>query len=134
MIQQLETIKSEKMPMHLCPNWLTGELREQISQVPCKVGRTPQPTTKLLYCGTVGKKQGLLEFCQLLSQSDGEFDFEIRGEGGEAGAVRQWVESSGDRRFRFDTLVVAIGIRERHSCGRLVRRSTKIKCRKFVLS
>ncbi len=105
MIQQLETIKSDKIPMHLCPNWLTGSLREQISQVSSKVGRSPQPTTKLLYCGTVGKKQGLLEFCQLLSKCDGDFDFEIRGAGGEAGAVRQWVESSGDRRFRFDTLL-----------------------------
>ena len=105
MVEQLETIKSDKIPIHLCPNWLTGSLHEQIQKVSCKVGRTPQSTTKLLYCGTVGKKQGLLEFCQLLSQSDGAFDFEIRGEGGEADAVRQWVESSGDRRFRFDTLL-----------------------------
>ena len=105
MIQQLETIKSKETPLHLCPNWLTGALRQQIRQVSCKVGRAPQSRSRLLYCGTVGKKQGLLEFCQLLSKAELDFDFEIRGEGGEAGAVRQWVESSGDRRFRFDTLL-----------------------------
>ena len=105
MVQQLETIKSADKPIHLCPNWLTGSLHNQVRQLDRKAGGGPNTTPKLLYCGTIGKKQGLLEFCEMLSKSDGEFQFQIRGEGSEAAAVRRWVESSGDRRFEFDTLV-----------------------------
>ncbi len=105
MVQQLETIKTSGTPLHLCPNWLTGPLRDQINQVPGKVGRAPQSPTKLLYCGTIGKKQGLLQFCKTLSNSDADFHFQIRGAGSDAESVRQWVESSGDRRFEFGALL-----------------------------
>ncbi len=109
MVQQLQTINRTKAPIHLCPNWLTGSLHEQILQVPCKLGRIPQQTTKLLYCGTIGKKQGLVQFCQMLSKCEGDYHFTIRGEGSEAAAVRRWVESSGDHRFEFDKLLSQSG-------------------------
>jgi colanic acid biosynthesis glycosyl transferase WcaI len=105
MVQQLESIKSAKVPIHLCPNWLTHSLHEQIRQLPDKVGRIPRQPPKLLYCGTIGKKQGLLEFCQMLSTCKSDYHFQIQGGGSEAAAVRRWVESSGDRRFEFDTLL-----------------------------
>ncbi len=105
MVQKLETIKTTEMPIHLCPNWLTGPLQEQIRQVPDKAQPVSQRPTQLLYCGTIGKKQGLLQFCQRLSQCDGEFRFQIRGEGSAADAVRRWVETSGDRRFEYDKLL-----------------------------
>ncbi len=105
MVGQLETIKKTDTPIHLCPNWLTGPLYEQIRQVSPKVGRIPQQPTKLLYCGTIGKKQGLLEFCQILSKCNGDFHFQIRGDGGEASEVRQWVAASQDRRFEFGALL-----------------------------
>ncbi len=105
MVQQLETIRTTNKPIHLCPNWLTGSLYQQIRDVASKVGRIPQQPAKLLYCGTIGRKQGLLEFCQLLGKCDGDFQFQIRGEGGEAENVQRWVEKSGDRRFSFDSLL-----------------------------
>ncbi len=105
MLRQLETIKRSSLPIHHCPNWLTQALHEQIQRLPSKVGRAVQQPTKLLYCGTIGKKQGLLQFCQRLSRCPGDFLFDIRGEGGEAASVRRWVESSGDARFQFDTLL-----------------------------
>jgi colanic acid biosynthesis glycosyl transferase WcaI len=105
MVQKLETIQSAKTPVHLCPNWLTKSLHEQILQASPKVGRIPQRPTKLLYCGTIGNKQGLLQFCQDLSKCSGDFQFQIRGAGSEAEPVRRWVESSNDGRFEFDKLV-----------------------------
>ena len=105
MVSQLERIKSERVPVHLCPNWLTGALRNEIQQAPDKVGRLPAMPAKLLYCGTVGNKQGLLEFCRQLALSDGDFVFEIRGEGSEVDSVRQWIESQGDRRFQIGHLL-----------------------------
>jgi colanic acid biosynthesis glycosyl transferase WcaI len=105
MVQKLEAMNSAEMPVHLCPNWLTNSLHEQILQAPRKVGRIPQQPTKLLYCGTVGNKQGLLQFCKDLSKNSGDFQFQIHGAGSEAEAVRQWVESSNDGRFEFDKLL-----------------------------
>lgn len=100
MVQQLDTVNSRGVPVHLCPNWLTDSLSKQIDRLPSKVNRATNQPPRLLYCGTMGKKQGLREFCESLSQSEHAFEFEIRGEGGEAAAVRQWVQSSGDSRFR----------------------------------
>ena len=105
MVRQIKTIKKDDTPIHLCPNWLTGSLHEQVRQVAGKVGRIPQQPTKLLYCGTIGKKQGLLQFCQSLSKCEGDFHFQIRGDGGEAEQVRRWVESCADRRFAFGALL-----------------------------
>ncbi len=105
MVQQLETIKRADMPIHLCRNWLTGELHEQVLRLPGKVGRKPSQPVQLLYCGTIGRKQGLLQFCQRLSQCRGDFHLRIRGEGGEAESLRTWVETSGDHRFEFETLL-----------------------------
>lgn len=105
MVEQVQGVKRDGIPLHLFPNWLTGSLGQQIKQTPPRIGRNPTEPRNLLYCGTVGKKQGLLEFCQMLARSDAGFRFEIRGEGSEAGAVREWVENSGDRRFHFGGLL-----------------------------
>ena len=104
MVRQLDTIKRAEMPIHLCPNWLTKSLHEQVTQISRKVG-PPRNRPRLLYSGTIGNKQGLLQLCQSLGKCHGDFDFQIRGEGSEAEAVRRWVESSGDRRFEFGTLL-----------------------------
>ncbi len=104
MVDQLSKVKGKKTTLHLCPNWLVGSLARHVQQLPSKRGRHPQTTTKLLYCGTIGKKQGLLRFCKELSRFDLDFHFQIRGAGGEAGAVREWIEESGDARFSFGTL------------------------------
>jgi glycosyltransferase involved in cell wall biosynthesis len=69
------------------------------------VGRTPQRVPELLYCGNIGKKQGLLEFCQIIGDSDSEFHFRIHGNGSEAGAVERWIKDRADRRFRYGGLL-----------------------------
>ena len=105
MVAQLETIRREKSTVHLFPNWLTRSLATHVEQLPRKVGRQPHNPIKLLYCGTMGQKQGLRKFCQALASSDFDFQFQIRGEGSEADAVRRWVERSGDARFEFAGLL-----------------------------
>ncbi len=105
MIRQLNTMKRPNKPLHLCTNWLTNSLYDRVQQLPPKIGRVPPASPRLLYSGTIGKKQGLLQFCRDLSQEDGNFHFQIRGEGSEAEPVRRWVESQGDDRFKFDKLL-----------------------------
>jgi colanic acid biosynthesis glycosyl transferase WcaI len=105
MVTQLEAIKEEKTTVHLFPNWLTRSLYTHVRQLPRKVGRQPRKTVKLLYCGTIGKKQGLRKFCQAISSYDFDFHFRIHGEGGAAAEVRNWVKRSGDTRFEFSGLL-----------------------------
>ena len=99
MVRQLDTIKPADTPIHLCPNWLIKPLFDQVRQLPSKVGRMPNKRLELLYCGTIGKKQGLLDFCKRLKTFDLDFHFQIHGDGGEGPAVRDWVQASGDTRF-----------------------------------
>ncbi len=105
MVAQLESIKREKTAVHLSPNWLTGSLATHVRQLPDKAGKRPHNPVKLLYCGTVGKKQGLREFCRAIACYDFDFHFQIHGAGSEADAVRKWVERSGDARFGFAGLL-----------------------------
>jgi hypothetical protein len=105
MVDQLETIKPAATTVHLCPNWLTGSLADQLRQRPGKVNAPPHTPLRLLYCGTIGKKQGLLELCRRLSRFDLDFRFQIQGAGSEAHTVRDWVAGSGDRRFQFGELL-----------------------------
>ena len=104
MVQRLESMQGRDTIVHHVPNWLTGSLAEQIGDMPPK-GGTPCDTTKLLYSGTIGKKQGLLEFCQQLQRCQRPFQFEIRGEGSEAAPVRNWIDDVRDPRFRFGGLL-----------------------------
>jgi glycosyltransferase involved in cell wall biosynthesis len=101
----LEANRKDNATVHLLPNWLTGSLATHVQQLPRKVGRQPRKPVELLYCGTIGKKQGLKEFCQGIASCDLDFHFQIRGEGSEANAVRRWVEGSGDARFEFAGLL-----------------------------
>ncbi|MCA9140488.1 MAG: glycosyltransferase, partial [Planctomycetales bacterium] len=105
MVERLKRIQSKDVPIHLCSNWLTKSLRDSIDPIPSKVGRVMQQPIKLLYCGTIGKKQGLLQFCEALAKCDLAFDFQIRGAGGESESVRQWIQHRGDSRFQFGELV-----------------------------
>ena len=105
MVGQLEPLKGKRTTLHLCPNWLVGTLANQVSQWPSKVGRPVNQPMKLLYCGTIGKKQGLLQFCQRLVKFDIAFEFQIRGAGSEAASVQDWIQQEGDARFAFGPLV-----------------------------
>lgn len=101
MVQRLSGLRERNQPIHLCPNWLNGSLAECVAALPSKLGRTPKVKLKLLYAGNIGKKQGLLEFCEMLGNSNAEFQFRINGNGGEAEGVREWINRSHDPRFEF---------------------------------
>jgi colanic acid biosynthesis glycosyl transferase WcaI len=94
-------LRTRNQLIHLCPNWLNGSLAECVAKLPSKVGRVPGTNLRLLYAGNIGKKQGLLEFCSALARIDADFEFDIHGNGGEAQAVREWVNEQKDPRFRF---------------------------------
>lgn len=101
MVDRLAPLRCRSQPLHLCPNWLNGSLAECVAALPNKLGRPPARPVRLLYAGNIGKKQGLLEFCQRLAATGLEFRFQIHGNGGEAEGVRQWVKEGGDARFAF---------------------------------
>ncbi|MBI2432050.1 MAG: hypothetical protein HYV26_04195 [Candidatus Hydrogenedentes bacterium] len=101
MIARLQQIRRGAQPLLYLPNWLNQSLAQEIAALPDKSGRPPAVPVKLLYAGNIGTKQDLLRFCQALRQSSASFAFRIHGDGGQAGAVRAWVESTGDARFTF---------------------------------
>lgn len=100
MVDRLDAMKRTDIPLHFFPNWLTGPLADSVKQVLASGKKSPSNKVQLLYCGNIGKKQGLLDFCKLLQASDCEFDFQIRGEGAAANEVKTWVEEVADSRFR----------------------------------
>jgi hypothetical protein len=106
MVRQLEsTAGSSHRPVHYCPNWLTESLAQQLRPLSSKVGRPLQQPLELLYCGTIGRKQGLLNLCQKLATFSLDFRFTIHGAGGEAGAVKAWLNDHRDARFRLGGLL-----------------------------
>jgi glycosyltransferase involved in cell wall biosynthesis len=105
MVDQVARFKPPGKPLYFCPNWLTGALGRQIQELPPPLERRRTSRVNLVYCGTIGKKQGLLELCQALGGSTADFRLQIYGDGSEAGAVRRWVESARDERFGFAGLL-----------------------------
>jgi hypothetical protein len=105
MVSQLASIKRSRTALHFCPNWLIGSLADKIEQLPNKIGRMPADCVKLLYSGTIGKKQALIQFCQALSESNLKFRFRICGDGSEAECLRTWARTTGDIRFQLSGLL-----------------------------
>ena len=105
MVERLETIRRRNQPIFFVPNWLHEGIAKEIQRLPSKIGRAPSNPIKLLYAGNIGMKQGLLDFCQELAKTPAPFEFRIHGNGGAAGEVESWVESSGDRRFSFGPIL-----------------------------
>jgi colanic acid biosynthesis glycosyl transferase WcaI len=101
MVERLKDIRKKEQPIHYCPNFLNGSMAAIIDQSESKVGRLPEKSVRLLYAGNIGKKQGLLEFCQVLAKTDLDFHFQIHGNGGEAATVQSWLSEQGDPRFQF---------------------------------
>ncbi|MCA9184301.1 MAG: glycosyltransferase, partial [Planctomycetales bacterium] len=106
MVDQLQPLRGKNNSLHLLPNWLVGPLQRHVRQMPSKVGRPPHRPPRLVYCGTIGNKQGLLTFCQKMKDfSQFDFRFEIFGDGSEAPDVRRWLEQEGDDRIRMGGLL-----------------------------
>lgn len=105
MVSRLEKMQKRRHKVHYCPNWLTHSLMKQVRQLPSKVGTACRNPIRLFYSGTIGKKQGLLEFCKRLKEFGFDYRFKIRGSGGEVRELRSWVEAVGDPRFEFAGLL-----------------------------
>lgn len=105
MIDRLKNLRLGGQPIVLLPNWLHDSISEEIRRLPSKLSRGPRSPVQLLYAGNIGTKQGLLDFCEVLRESDSAFSFRIQGEGGVAGQVRDWVSSVADSRFTFGPLM-----------------------------
>jgi colanic acid biosynthesis glycosyl transferase WcaI len=101
MVERLSALRRRNQPIHFVPNFLNQSMEAAVAEHLSKIGRPPGQPVKLLYAGNIGKKQGLLEFCQRLQESDLQFRFRIHGNGGEAHAIREWVATVGDPRFEF---------------------------------
>jgi colanic acid biosynthesis glycosyl transferase WcaI len=88
------------------PNWLHRSMANHIdATADVERRRVADGPIHLLYAGNVGGKQDLLSLCQVLAASDLSFTFRIHASGSEAGALQDWVGSSGDDRFHFGPLL-----------------------------
>jgi colanic acid biosynthesis glycosyl transferase WcaI len=101
MVERVSSLRRRGQPVYFVPNYLNGSMAEAIAAHPTKLGRAAGRPLKLLYAGNIGKKQGLLEFCERLKAIDLDFTFRIHGDGGEAHATGEWIQSQNDPRFQF---------------------------------
>lgn len=101
MVERISSMRTRNQPVHFLPNFLNQSMELAIAGHPSKLGRPASSPVKLLYAGNIGKKQGLLEFCQRLHQPDVPFHFRIHGNGGEAQCIKEWVAETNDSRFEF---------------------------------
>lgn len=100
MANRLRGMMRRRQPLHVFPNWLNGSMEQEIAALPNdKVGRAPRNPLRLLYAGNIGKKQGLLAFCQALAATDAAFHFTICGDGSERGTIERFCQDYGDKRF-----------------------------------
>ncbi len=99
MVERLRSMTRHHQPVYLLPNWLHRSLREAIQHLDVKAPRNMHTPVRLFYSGNIGSKQDLLHFCQILHESPASFVFRIHGDGAEAPALRQWIETTGDSRF-----------------------------------
>jgi colanic acid biosynthesis glycosyl transferase WcaI len=110
MAQRLRGLIRRQQPLHEFPNWLNDSMAREIEALPSdKLGRGTGNPVRLLYAGNIGKKQGLLEFCQALAATDSTFLFTIHGDGSERAAVAQFCEESGDKRFKVEPFLDEAG-------------------------
>src|SRR5262245_56181763 len=98
MVERLSAQRAHPRPVELRPNWLCGRLARLIDSLPSKVGRLPARPLKLLYAGNIGKKQGLLDFCERLASSSAEVEFRIHGDGAESAPLGASIEARRDAR------------------------------------
>ena len=93
-------LNQEREPVYL-PNWLNRTMEECIRALPPKDLSPVDRPVRLLYAGNIGKKQGLVAFCQKIANSSLDFEFRIFGDGAEAESVKNWIKNRQDKRFLF---------------------------------
>jgi len=99
MQNRLQEILGNDRVVGICPNWLISNFDLIPKTIPSeRVVGCNQPI-KLLYCGNIGRKQGLLEFCQAIQKTDAAFHFTIRGEGAAKNDLDEWFSIIKDHRF-----------------------------------
>ena len=100
MAERLQTIVGPRAKVELCPNWLVGELASSVERIPKTAKPSDGTSIRLLYCGNIGEKQGLVDVCKELSATDIDFTLEIRGAGSAYPNLKSWVQQADDDRFR----------------------------------
>ncbi len=101
MLRRVEGIIGGDRSAFCLPNWLNKSMEDCIKALPRKIGGTESRPVKLVYAGNIGKKQGLVTFCERLAASLHDFEFRVFGDGAEAPAVKAWIERRRDARFSF---------------------------------
>ncbi len=100
MAGRLKEIVGADVKVELCPNWLVGELASCVEGTVVETSDSNGSPFKLLYCGNIGEKQGLVEVCEELRAIDLDFTLEIRGAGSAYARLDAWMRQTKDSRFR----------------------------------
>ncbi len=113
MCERIAPQRTRQQPLLLIPNWMDEELGQDIRRLHRESPhRSLQRPVRLLYGGNIGMKQNLLELLRHLHRSAADFEFTVHGDGAQAAAVRSWIETCGDRRFRFGPFLDSRGFAE----------------------
>ncbi|MEZ6089058.1 MAG: glycosyltransferase family 4 protein [Pirellulaceae bacterium] len=102
MRERLQQLDRSSREIHLCPNWLIGPLADAVADARQTKRTCEGESPRLLYCGNIGGKQGLLQFCKTLQRSNLPFHFKIRGQGSSHAEIQSWLAEVADNRFSLD--------------------------------
>ena len=118
------------------PNWLHASMDDAVREQGQKVWFDhAQQTVSILYAGNIGKKQGLTEFCRVLSSSTEEFSVRVHGDGGESDELHRWMDSAGDARFSLGPFLGEVDfVRALHGCDFFVITETPSVGASFIPS
>lgn len=90
----------------LMPNWIHKSLEDKINRLninnPLRFHKTP---FKFLYSGNIGEKQGLEQFISQITKVDGDWLFEIRGDGSARQRVNELLSLLKDDRIKLEPLL-----------------------------
>lgn len=101
MVDRVHELCGDSCSVDYVPNWLSGSLADEISELTSREHRSSGSTVRMLYSGNIAGKQALLTFCERIHATEADFELHIHGAGPGAEAIHRWWDEHRDPRFVF---------------------------------
>lgn len=100
MVRRVRTILGSGKDVLFLPNWLNASMEELVERIArTRTWYTVDRLPVILYAGSIGMKQGLINCCSMIAALRVEFRFRIFGDGSEAELLNEWIKKRSDQRF-----------------------------------